>query len=47
MFTTGRGMLKFTPPLSIDPEAMIEAAEQLNSDPRSRMLRAPDLAPVN
>ena len=25
MFTTGRGMLKFTPPLSIDPEAAMEA----------------------
>ena len=29
MFTTGRGMLKFTPPLMIDPQAMIEAAETI------------------
>jgi 4-aminobutyrate aminotransferase-like enzyme len=27
MFTTGRGMLKFTPPLSIDPEAAMEAVQ--------------------
>ena len=28
-------------------EPLIEAAERLNSDPRSRMLRAPELAPAN
>lgn len=27
MFTTGRGFLKFTPPLCIDPQAAIEAAD--------------------
>ena len=27
MFTTGRGYLKFTPPLSIDVEAALEAAD--------------------
>ena len=26
MFTTGRGFLKFTPPLGIDPDAAVEAA---------------------
>ena len=29
MFTTGRGYLKFTPPLSIDPEAANEAVDVL------------------
>lgn len=29
MFTTGRGYLKFTPPLSIDPEAAFEAVDVL------------------
>ena len=27
MFVTGRGMLKFSPPLYIDPEAALEAVE--------------------
>lgn len=27
MFVTGRGMLKFSPPLCIDPEAALEAVE--------------------
>jgi 4-aminobutyrate aminotransferase-like enzyme len=27
LFVTGRGFIKFVPPLSIDPEAAMEAAE--------------------
>ena len=31
MFVTGRGFLKFTPPLGIDPEAALEAAEVIKA----------------
>ena len=31
MFVTGRGFLKFTPPLGIEPEAALEAAEVIKA----------------
>ena len=31
MFTTGRGYLKFTPPLNIDPEAALEAVDVIHA----------------
>ena len=37
MFLTGRGFLKFTPPLGIDPEAALEAAEVIKECFRERV----------
>ena len=39
MFTTGRGYLKFTPPLSIDPEAALEAADVIRECLTERIKR--------
>ena len=39
MFVTGRGFLKFTPPLGIDPEAALEAAEVIKTTFRDSVQR--------
>jgi 4-aminobutyrate aminotransferase-like enzyme len=41
MFVTGRGMLKFTPPLGIDPEAALEAVDVLRDCIRCLVSPAP------